>query len=121
MINSITQLITMPEGKTLEFKRDMSAPKNILKTLVAFEKDIYDGEYFRDLKLNERQIKAVMHVKEKGQITNKEYQEICNTSERTASRDLLYLVSLGFFEQIGTTGAGTAYILKGPCRTTMGS
>jgi len=26
----------MPEGKTLEFKRDISSPKNILKTLVAF-------------------------------------------------------------------------------------
>jgi predicted HTH transcriptional regulator len=26
----------MPEGKTLEFKRDLSSPKNIIKTLVAF-------------------------------------------------------------------------------------
>ncbi len=26
----------MPEGKTLEFKRDLSSPRNILKTLVAF-------------------------------------------------------------------------------------
>src|SRR5665811_1232959 len=32
----ITQLITMPEGKTLEFKRNLSSPKNILKTMVAF-------------------------------------------------------------------------------------
>ena len=31
-----SQLITMPEGKTLEFKRDLSPPKNMLKTLVAF-------------------------------------------------------------------------------------
>jgi len=31
-----SQLITMPEGKTLEFKRDISSPKNMLKTLVAF-------------------------------------------------------------------------------------
>jgi len=30
------QLVTMPEGKTLEFKRDISSPRNILKTLVAF-------------------------------------------------------------------------------------
>ena len=33
---TISQLATMPEGKTLEFKRDISSPKNILKTLVAF-------------------------------------------------------------------------------------
>ena len=36
MTDSITQMIAMPEGKTLEFKRDLSSPKNILKTLVAF-------------------------------------------------------------------------------------
>jgi predicted HTH transcriptional regulator len=36
MTHTITQLITMPEGKTLEFKRDLSSPKNMFKTLVAF-------------------------------------------------------------------------------------
>jgi ATP-dependent DNA helicase RecG len=36
MTHSIAQLLSMPEGKTLEFKRDLSSPKNILKTLVAF-------------------------------------------------------------------------------------
>jgi ATP-dependent DNA helicase RecG len=46
---------------------------------VVFRKDAYDEEYFRSLNLNERQIKAVMYVKEKGQVTNTEYQEICNT------------------------------------------
>jgi len=30
------QLIAKPEGKTLEFKRDLSSPKNLLKTLVSF-------------------------------------------------------------------------------------
>jgi len=36
MSKPASQLITMPEGKTLEFKRDVSSPKNIIKTLVAF-------------------------------------------------------------------------------------
>ena len=36
MNSPISQLISMPEGKTLEFKRDISSPKNIIKTLVAF-------------------------------------------------------------------------------------
>ena len=79
---------------------------------VVFRKDIYNEEHLRSLKLNERQIKAVMYVKETGQITNKEYQEICNTSKRTASRDLLDLVSSGLLDQIGTKGMGTAYVLK---------
>jgi len=80
---------------------------------VVFLKDIYNEDYLRKLNLNERQIKAVMYVKEKGKITNKEYQDVCNTSKRTSSRDLLDLVSSGFFEQIGTKGMGTAYVLKG--------
>jgi len=32
----IEELLTLPEGKTLEFKQDLSSPKNILKTLTAF-------------------------------------------------------------------------------------
>lgn len=33
---TVEQLLTRPEGKTLEFKRDLSSPRNLLKTLVAF-------------------------------------------------------------------------------------
>ncbi|MGV8109697.1 ATP-binding protein [Methanospirillum sp.] len=33
---SPSDLLSQPEGKTLEFKRDLSSPKNILKTIVAF-------------------------------------------------------------------------------------
>lgn len=32
----IQEIITLPEGKTLEFKRDLSSLKPILKTLIAF-------------------------------------------------------------------------------------
>lgn len=32
----LEDLLTRPEGKTLEFKQDLSSPKNILKTLTAF-------------------------------------------------------------------------------------
>ncbi len=32
----IEELLTRPEGKTLEFKQDLSSPKNILKTVTAF-------------------------------------------------------------------------------------
>jgi ATP-dependent DNA helicase RecG len=53
-----------------------------------------------------------MYVKEKGKITNKEYQEICGVSERTATRDLSNLVLSKLFDQIGTTGKGTEYILR---------
>jgi len=29
-------LLTRPEGKTLEFKRDLSSPDRVIRTLVAF-------------------------------------------------------------------------------------
>jgi len=74
-------------------------------------KDIYTEENLRKMELNERQIKAVMYVKEKGKITNKEYQEISIVTKKTASRDLAELVSIGLFKKQGTTGKGTFYVL----------
>ena len=35
-MNPDTPLWLQPEGKQLEFKRDLSSPLNVLKTLVAF-------------------------------------------------------------------------------------
>ena len=84
--------------------------------VITFRIDIHTEEYLRNLGLNERQIKAVMYVKVNGKIANKKYQEICDTSERTATRELKHLVSSGVLEQIGSTGKGTSYILKAPQR-----
>ena len=35
-MNATHPLLLQPEGKTQEFKRDLSSPQNLLKTLVAF-------------------------------------------------------------------------------------
>ncbi len=75
-------------------------------------RDIFTESTLTNMGLNERQLKAVKLVKEKGDITNKEYQEICNTSERTSTRDLASLVFKDIFEQVGRTGKGTKYILR---------
>ena len=63
--------------------------------------------------MNERQIKAVLYVKEKGRIGNKEYQGVFGVSKPTASRELDDLVRKGILERIGATGRGTYYVLKG--------
>lgn len=55
----------------------------------------------KELGLNERQIKAVLFVKDSGKITNKEYQELNNTTDRTALRDLEKLVEFAVFKRIG--------------------
>lgn len=80
---------------------------------VWFYKDIYTEKNLRKMELNERQIKAVMYVKEKGRITNREYQEIANVKERTATMELNDLVNKKILQKFGTTGRGTFYaVLK---------
>jgi ATP-dependent DNA helicase RecG len=60
--------------------------------------------------LNDRQIKAVYYCKENQFINNSTYQSICQTSERTATRDLEFLTEKGIFEKIGEK-KGTKYKL----------
>jgi ATP-dependent DNA helicase RecG len=79
---------------------------------VIFHKDIYNEEELSNRELNERQIKAVLYVKENRKITNKEYQEINQTSERTASREISELIKMNLLEQAGSFGAGSFYKLK---------
>lgn len=80
---------------------------------VTFRKDVYTEEYLRTLGLNDRQLKAVMAVKERGKISNQEYQDSLSVSKRTASNDLKELVEKDVLEKIGTRGRGTLYKLKG--------
>jgi ATP-dependent DNA helicase RecG len=72
---------------------------------------IYTEDNLRKKGLNERQIKAVMYVKEKGRITNNEYQKLTGISKPTATRELKNLVEMQLLKQQGTTGKGTFYIL----------
>jgi ATP-dependent DNA helicase RecG len=78
---------------------------------VIFRKDIYTEEYLRSLGLNERQINAIKFVKDKGKLTNKDYQDLFSVSKQTATRDLSHLVALSILQKIGQTGKGTYYIL----------
>ena len=72
--------------------------------LVTLFKDNLTEEQLVKLGLNARQIKAVQYVKEKGRITNKEYQEINEVSKRTATNDLSDLVEkYQLFKQLGAS------------------
>jgi len=79
---------------------------------VYFYKDIYIEENLRKMGLNQRQIKAMMYVKEKGKITNKEYQNEFLVSRQTASRDLAELTDKGLFELKGTGRRDAHYTLN---------
>lgn len=79
---------------------------------VVFRKDIYNKEDLSKLGLNERQVKAVLYVKENGKITNSEYQKINNCSRATANRDLTDLVQKDILLFNDIAGAGANYQLK---------
>jgi ATP-dependent DNA helicase RecG len=83
---------------------------------VIFKKDIYAEEYLQKIGLNERQIKAVIYVKQKGRITNREYREMFNIKNRMALIDLSDLYNKGILTRVGKTGRGTEYILIGQTR-----
>jgi ATP-dependent DNA helicase RecG len=92
----------LPEPEMIELDGGLS---------ITLFKDNISPEKLSKLGLNDRQVKAVLVLKEKGKITNKEYQEINETTERTASRDLSDLVEKGIIKSSGIKGAGAFYTL----------
>jgi ATP-dependent DNA helicase RecG len=79
---------------------------------VALFKNVLTEEELVKLGLNQRQVKAVMYVKEKGKITNKNYQQLNDCSRNTASNDLTDLVKKGVFKTSEVRGAGAYYQLN---------
>ncbi len=70
--------------------------------LVKFRKDFYTEEYLRKLGLNDRQIKAVDHIKENKMINLSSYKALIkNVSEKTLYRDLQDLVGKNILKEIG--------------------
>lgn len=62
--------------------------------------------------MNERQLAALQFVKQRGSITNREYQRLCDgISAETLRRDLVDLVKRGQLLKIGSK-KGTYYIMK---------
>lgn len=82
--------------------------------IVRLFKDILSEEQLVKLGLNERQVKAVFYVREKGRISNAEYQENFNVSKATSTRDMAELVDkYKILKRSGDVGAGTTYHLIG--------
>ena len=79
---------------------------------VEFKKDIYNEKYLQSLNLNDRQVKAVLYVKEKGKITNSDYQTLNDISRETATRDLKELIDKQLIKPSGQKGAGAFYTLN---------
>ena len=63
-----------------------------------------------DSVLSEREKRALDYVRLKRAVTRKEYQEYMNLQERTAGRDLLRLVQLGYLDTVGD-GKNLKYVV----------
>ncbi len=89
------------------FKVTFQGPKDKITELVktTTETDL------KELGLNERQVKAVIYVKENGRITNKEYRELTGLSDEGSRIDLRELVKKGLL-QIKSRGRNTYYVFK---------
>jgi len=79
--------------------------------IITLFRDNLTEEQLIKLGLNNRQIKSVMFVKEKGRITNSEYQTLNETSDRTAFRDLEELTEWGILVKEGEK-KGTFYKIR---------
>jgi ATP-dependent DNA helicase RecG len=78
---------------------------------VEIRKDIYNEKYLLSLDLNERQVKAVLYAKDKGEITNRDYQTLNDVSRETATRDFKELIDKQLIKSSGQKGAGAFYTL----------
>ena len=79
---------------------------------VEFRKDIYNEKYLQSLNLNDRQVKAVLFAKEKGKLTNSDYQTLNDVSRETATGDLKQLIDKQLIKPSGQKGAGAFYTLN---------
>ena len=81
-------------------------------SLVVTLRKMISKESLMGMDLNERQIKAVSYVEEKGSITNKEYQVLFDVSRVTATRDLKLLEGKDLLKRIGKGKRDLKYVLK---------
>ncbi|MFA5499996.1 MAG: DUF4062 domain-containing protein [Candidatus Omnitrophota bacterium] len=73
-------------------------------------RDIFTESALAQMGLNDRQIKAIMYVKNKGRITNREYRQLNNISDEGARRDLEVLLKKKIFKTQGR-GRSLSYIM----------
>jgi ATP-dependent DNA helicase RecG len=79
--------------------------------IITLFKDRYTEEQLRKMGLNERQVKAVLYVVEKGSITNSLYQELNSVGKTVATEELQGLIEKRVAKQTGSKGRGSKYEL----------
>ncbi len=103
--------------KIISTCRDAELPEPELKEIhggfsVTLFKDVFTEEQLLKMGLNDRQVKAILFLKEKNRITNKDYQQLNSCSRNTATNDLANLIEKGLISTSNIQGAGSYYTLK---------
>lgn len=81
---------------------------------ITIHKNVFESISLVNKGLNQRQIKTIEFLNDNKTITNKLYQDLCDVSKATATRDLTELVEkYKLLERTGEVGAGTTYKLIG--------
>jgi len=103
-------------NRIIDACRDHGLPEpafeEISGSLVVTLRQRITEELLREKGLNERQIKAVPYIREKGSITNKEYRVLFDVSRITATRDLKLLEGEGVLKRTGKGKRNLKYVLK---------
>jgi len=102
--------------KMVELFKEQGLPKPIFEEMdngfrVVLLKDPYTVENLRSQGVKDRQIQALLYMKENGRITNKQYRELVKISDEAARKDLAELVEMGLISRHGR-GRGTRYELS---------
>jgi|SRR5579863_640815 len=71
------------------------------------------NDYILKQGLNDRQVKALQHIKKYGRISNSDYRRLNHVSKPTATRDLQDLVKKSILNPSGIRGAGSFYEIMG--------
>jgi ATP-dependent DNA helicase RecG len=104
-------------SKMLDACREAGLPEPLIEEFaggmqVTFLKDIYTEDYLKQKGLTGRQVRTILFAKEKGRVTNKDYQELFSVSRNTATNDLKKLVEAGLLVPSEQKGAGSFFTLK---------
>ena len=103
----------------MNVKKPDCLSRSLKRSLVAFQfvfiKIFILEEKLRKIGLNERQIKAIKYVKERGKITNREYQELNKCSRNTVTNDLRKLIQKGIIKESGKKGQVHSMLLHNNC------
>lgn len=78
---------------------------------VVFYQDKYTEKHLRELGLNDRQVKAVLYVKEKKIISNRIYVKMFGISRQTATNDHSQLVKMNILVSVDKGQQGVEYLM----------